>query len=342
MSVFKRSDRKPYYFDFQFRGQRYTGSTGCTCRKDAERVEAGLKREVKDAVMKARGRPLAFDAAVVRFLSEVGRFHADASGTERYFAWMLNELGWSTLLTAITNAEVARLVAKRRGEGVKPATVNRSLVEPLRNLLRRAEEVWEVPVAKIAWKTHRMKEPQERVREASVVEEADLLARIPDDYRPVIRFAILTGCRRAEIVGLRWHAVNFFQREFRVTGKGDLSRTIPMTDEIHALLWSLKDHHKTAVFTFEAQRTREGRTKGKRYPITVNGLQTAWNRHVRPFVEDFRFHDMRHTAATRLVRRTGNLRLAQRLLGHTNVETTSRYAHVTHEDLRAAMEAGAL
>ncbi|HEY9057509.1 MAG TPA: tyrosine-type recombinase/integrase, partial [Aurantimonas sp.] len=51
--------------------------------------------------------------------------------------------------------------------------------------------------------------------------------------------------------------------------------------------------------------------------------------------------DTRHTAATRLVRASGNLKLAQRMLGHADLATTTKYAHVTQDDLRAAMEAAA-
>ena len=157
------------------------------------------------------------------------------------------------------------------------------------------------------------------------------------DTLPIL-FAIHTGCRRAEIVGLRWTDVNFFAREFRVTGKGDKMRTIPMTKAVHALLWDIRHHHAEAVFSFKAKRTRDGRVKGQRYPITAEGLNTVWARYVRPKIKDFRFHDTRHTAATRLVRATGNLKLAQRLLGHSNITTTVRYSHVTHDDLRVGME----
>ncbi|UHD47723.1 site-specific integrase [Aureimonas altamirensis] len=204
--------------------------------------------------------------------------------------------------------------------------------------MRRAVDVWGLEVPRVNWKKHRLKEPQERVREATEAEEEALLKALPADYRPPVLFALLTGCRRAEIVGLRWKDVNFPAAEFRVTGKGDRSRTIPMTDEVEAILRSLEGNHPEAVFTFQAQRTRDGRVKGQHYPITVDGFQTAWNRHVRPKMKDFRFHDTRHTAATRLVRATGNLRMVQRLLGHTSVTTTQRYTHVSHDDLRAGME----
>ncbi|MDG2571043.1 tyrosine-type recombinase/integrase, partial [Vibrio parahaemolyticus] len=58
-------------------------------------------------------------------------------------------------------------------------------------------------------------------------------------------------------------------------------------------------------------------------------------------VTDFRFHDNRHTAATRLLRSSGNLKLVQKLLRHEDIATTTKYAHVTDEDLRLAMETAA-
>jgi len=55
-------------------------------------------------------------------------------------------------------------------------------------------------------------------------------------------------------------------------------------------------------------------------------------------IEDFRFHDLRHTFATRMLRQTKNLKLVSKLLGHTSVETTTRYAHVMDGDLAEAMD----
>jgi integrase len=51
-----------------------------------------------------------------------------------------------------------------------------------------------------------------------------------------------------------------------------------------------------------------------------------------------RFHDFRHDFATKLLRETGNLKLVQRALNHADIKATLRYAHVTDEDLRAALE----
>jgi hypothetical protein len=79
--------------------------------------------------------------------------------------------------------------------------------------------------------------------------------------------------------------------------------------------------------------------RGQRYPVTEAGLKTAMRRAVpKSGVTNFRFHDTRHTAATRVLRKS-NLRVVQTLLGHSDVKTTTKYAHALKEDVRAALEA---
>lgn len=340
MSVFLRPGSKTYSYDFRHNGQRFSGSTDRTTKPAAREVEKAKRKEA-EANSVDDTKPLTFRVAGIRYWEEKGQFASDPDGPFLYIAWLDQQIGGSTLVSKISNATVARLVAKRREDGVSNATINRSVVEPLRTILRRAKRVWGATVQEIEWGEHRLKEPQERVREASHEEEDLALSLLPEDYRPILRFALLTGCRRGEIVGLEWSSVYLTRREFRVTGKGDVSRTIPMTQKVYELLLALhkaEDAHKTAVFTYRAERTRQGRIRGTRYPITAEGFNTVWARYVRPKLDNFRFHDARHTAATRVVRATGNLKAAQKLLGHTNIATTTRYAHVSHEDLLSALE----
>lgn len=339
MPVYKRPGAEVYSYDFRYRGARFSGSTGCKTKREAERVEQSIREEEKNRTAD-RSKPMTFDVASSLYWDEIGIHHRNAVDTERHLAWLLKHVGKKTLVSTISNAVVAATVAKRRGEGVSNATVNRSVCEPMRAMLRRCAGVWGQTVKPIEWRRHFLPESQERVREASQDEETAMLAAIREDYRPALRFALMTGCRRAEIVGLEWSKVDFFNSEFTVTGKGDRTRSIPMSGQVRALLWSLKDHHPIKVFTYQVQRVRDGRERGERRPITMEGFKTEWRRAMdRTDVADFRFHDTRHTAATRLVRATGNIKQAQRLLGHTQIATTSRYAHVTMDDLRAGLDA---
>jgi integrase len=100
------------------------------------------------------------------------------------------------------------------------------------------------------------------------------------------------------------------------------------------------------VFIYKAKRNRDDRIKGQFYPITTSGLKTIWRRaRLRKngprLPDDLRFHDTRHDFATNLLRVTGNLKLVQKALGHSKIETTTKYAHVLDDEVAAGMEAAA-
>lgn len=350
MSVYRPRDKAGrlspiYVFDFRLGGDRFHGSTGATSRGEARAVERERKEQVRAEqrdLAKRRAAPMTIDVAADRFWQETGQHYRGGGGVtfESSLAWIVTELGKATRLRDITNDRIAELVARRRSEGVKPATVNRTVTEPLRRVLRRAEAAWDQAVAPIDWRKHRLTEPRERVRELSVDEEERLLASLPADFRVVVAFAIITGFRLAECIGLRWSDIDFGGRRISVRGKGDKAASIPLTPAVRELIWRLRGHHPEFVFTYAVRRPggRGERRIGERLPITYEGMKTAWRRAKRG-VPDFRFHDTRHTAATRMLRATGNLKLVQKLLRHDDIGTTAKYAHADDDDLRAAMEA---
>jgi integrase len=188
------------------------------------------------------------------------------------------------------------------------------------------------------WRDHWLKEPPERVREFVGDERERLEAETRDDYLPFFRFAHATGLRLRECL-LRWPEVDWNARQIRKTGKGGRMVTRPITSEIREILWPLRGHHPDYVFTFIAQRDYDGRIKGERHPLTYNGVKSHWRYlRKRAGVTGFRFHDFRHDFGTKLLRATGNLKLVQRALGHANLKTTSRYAHVLDDEVAEAME----
>jgi integrase len=110
----------------------------------------------------------------------------------------------------------------------------------------------------------------------------------------------------------------------REAGKGRKRITVHITDTIREILWPLRGHHETMVFTYIAKRTRKPQklVKGERYPVTYSGLKSAWKRiRAAVAVSDFRFHDYRHDFATKLLRETKNLKPEQKPLNHRNIKT---------------------
>lgn len=350
MSVYPRKNGI-YAYDFEIQGLRFSGSTGCRSKRAAEEFERGKRKEaeaIADAVVKQRAAPMTINAATDKFWEEVGTHY---SGNYRQtvwtaLGWLVNQLGKNTVLRDIGPPQVNDAIAARRGEGMANGTVNRTVTELLRRILKRAKTRWKQTVDDtIEWADMMLPEPKERIRELRDAEEIDVRATMRTDYMPAIAFVLASGCRLAEPVALRWPHIDWKALTITIHGKGDKVETIPLTDELRAILAPLRGHDPEHVFTYVGQRTRtnpkSGKTitAGKRYPITYEGLKSTWRRYGAPAagVEDFRFHDMRHTAATRLLRETGNLRLVQRLLRHENITTTVKYAHTDLDDLREGM-----
>lgn len=303
-----------------------------------------------------------------RYWSEVGQHHANAPTTWTDLERLIGYLGKDKRLDQITNDDVAKLVAWRRSHTVKgrtktkdgdpvklisPATVNRSTTILLRSLFSRAENFWDHSFPrKPKWGKHLIKEPKERVRylddqEAFALDEAfagrhertnkHQRKNHRSDYELWFRFARLTGLRRNETL-IRWSNVNVFAKRITTIGKGGKEVHTPITPAVQDILDQCRGDHDEFVFTFVCERPREGQIRGKRYPITPEGAKTQWRRaEARAGVENFRFHDVRHDVATKLLRKTGNLKLVQKALNHSDIKTTVKYAHVLDDEVAAAL-----
>ena len=118
MSVYKPAKSPFYAFDFQIRGVRFTGSTECTSKRDAEAFEKERKDQARievKALVAQEHAPLTFVGAAARYYVEVGK-HLRGDGPKNCqwsINWLEHELGSGTLLSSIDDATVARLVGIR-------------------------------------------------------------------------------------------------------------------------------------------------------------------------------------------------------------------------------------
>ena len=349
MSVYKNRDgRSPYFhFDFQVKGHRFHGSTKQTTRREAEAVERQGREKAKALVkqLAAAQSSLRLDDVAERYWQEVGQHLADADHTEHRLGLLIQFFGKDKWLTDIHDADVAKLVAWRRGhrgngkgaDFISPHTVNHT-TEQLRKLFTRAK-LWGVRFEhEPRWVKHLLSVPAERVRELSDDEADKLDAAIREDLAPFFAFARASGLRLRECL-LRWNEVQWDTRQIVKLGKGGKLVPVPITPTIRDILWPLQGHHPGHVFTFVAQRTRDGRVRGQRHPLTYHFVQTYWQHLCRKAgVVGFRFHDYRHDLGTKVLRMTGNLKLAQRVLNHRDIKSTLRYAHVLDSEVADALE----
>src|SRR5262245_31622981 len=203
MSVY-RDPKSPYYqYSFQIRGNRFYGSTKCTSRREAEAVERAEKERARRRIaeQQSASTSLLLDHVIDRYWQEVAQHQASANNIWTHLGRLIDFFGKDKLITEITDNDVARLVAWRRGHQSKkagqlvgPGTVNHTTTRLLRRLFRGAKMRWNVRFEREPhWQSHILDEPQERVREL-VGDEGDRLdAATRDDYRPFFEFVRETG-----------------------------------------------------------------------------------------------------------------------------------------------------
>lgn len=349
MTVYKPKGSPYYHYDFQAKGKRYYGSTGLASKRDAERYERDRRTEA--ALGKTEKPSLTVDEATGVYWDNRGQFESNKVTTEYQLANLNRLYGSRTFLHDIDDLSIAKAIATRRGETkrnsedlVSNATVNRE-TELLKRVIRHVSKTYKAP--DIEWRRHKLKERAERIREASDTEEAalfEVLRQEDADLADLVEFALLSGARKDSVVKLLWSKVDLSKGEASVLAKGKVWHKILLTPRLVAIIAN-RPKVGPFVFTYVCKRPspargdRPRRIKGERYPFSKNGWARRWYAALKEAgLVDFRFHDLRHTAGTRITR-VSNLKVAQKLLGHTRIETTARYAHVDEVDIRAAMTA---
>jgi integrase len=221
---------------------------------------------------------------------------------------------------------------RKRKETVAPTTVNRDL-EVLSHFfgLAAAWGLVSKEAADAVRAVDRLKEPPGRVRHLSADEEARLFGALPVQVLRIVVIAVLTGMRQDEVVQLKKSAVDLDAAQITLT-KTKSNKVRPVYLNEHAL-----NVIKDAMAASPGDHVFATR-KGK--PYTNDGVRSIFYRaRTRADVKDFRFHDLRHTTATRLRRAGAGLDIIADVLGHATLTMARRYAHLGKETMRAAMVA---
>lgn len=312
MAIKLRGDT--YWIDVTINGVRIRESLK-TCDKkqaikahDIRRGELWRERVLKEKPNKTLGD--AFD----RWLLE--KSHKRSIETDRLRIEILRPKIGSVRL-----ANVTKELVERHATGNAPATRNRYRAL-IRAILRAAERDWEwidkAPIIKAEQENNERKTYITR-------EQADrLIAELPEHYRPAVRFALLTGLRKANVLGLRWSAVNLEAGTVVVAAeeaKGKRKIIVPLNASAKALL--------------EAMPHREGKV----FAVT-SITEAAWKRAcARAGIEDFRFHDLRHTWASWHAMAGTPAQVLQELGGWQSYSMVERYVTFAPSHLAAAAEA---
>jgi integrase len=211
----------------------------------------------------------------------------------------------------------------------KPGSVNRVII--LLRYIFNLSIQWETigvtknPTAGIPL----LEENNKNERYLSAQEANVLIGALQSSENPMLQYIIpmliLTGARKNEVLKSRWEDFNFENRVWRISvTKSGKARHVPISDGVIRLLQSLPH---TCDYVFANPKTHK--------PFV--SIFCSWNTARKSVgLEDVRIHDLRHSFASFLVNNGRSLYEVQRILGHTQIKTTQRYAHLSNDSLLAA------
>jgi integrase len=225
--------------------------------------------------------------------------------------------------------DVQRHIAKRLTE-VRPASVNRELASLKRTYnVAIADGLLETnPVRQVKL----LQENNARVRYLTDVEEVRLRAEMRETHWVVVALALNTGLRRGELFALRWDDVDCATNVLTILRtKSGRTRHVPMNAAVRAILGALESRGRSPYVLPSANGARPRDAHNFVGRVFAPALKGAG-------IEDFRWHDLRHTFASRLVMQGVDLRSVQEFLGHTDIKMILRYSHLSPAHLLAAVE----
>ena len=360
MSVYKPAKSRFWQYDFQHKGRRFHGSTGVEGKRSAEQVERRIREQAAKGELDDASR-LTLDVAVEKWWDEKGAALKGGDRLEGRLARMIALVGPNTPLAEITTEAVGRAIQKRRGQtlakskakGAKVylpsnSTVNRDMIDTLRPVLNRARKAWGAKLPVIDWAELRMAEPKPKPKEFAGDELALDLAEVQPHWHDMIHFAARYGCRLSELFFSLDDLDVSDPANARVklrNRKGGDDHTIPLLPDDAAMLAARMGRARKAEIGTVWFREKASKVRGRPprvVALTYNGaaiaLRRAMERSGLKASKGMRgAHDLRHHSAMQMLRATGNLRVAQKLLGHADIKSTLVYAHAVEADVRAGL-----
>lgn len=230
----------------------------------------------------------------------------------------------------ITSSDIEQLLADILRKGRSAATYNRYRAR-LNSLFRKAVD-WGYRSTNPVKCVERLHETPIGDRYLLPDEFQALLKACDDEMRPFVHLAALTGIRQSALLAIQWEDIEpdltFITVRAETTKTGE-SRRVPLNNEARQVLKEIGPHPTGRVFTFNIfPRARWNQVRTK----------LGWDTTKVRRLHNWRFHDLRHCCATWLVMADVPLFKVGRILGHKQLTTTQRYAHLTDASLADAME----
>lgn len=325
MSLYKRKDSSYWWVKVSVTGCKpIQQSTGTADKQKAKEYEAHLIESLWQQKRLGVKPRYIWQEAVVRYIEEMS--HKASHETDLIHFRRLQEYLDDRYLDEITRSVVDSFINVRLRDGVSNATVNRC-TQLITRVLRKAAIEWDW--LEKAPKFRILPEPRIRVRWLSKEEASRLIAELPEHLVPMVRFSLATGLRKANVVGLEWSQVDLAQRKAWIHADQAKARKaigVPLSGEAVEVLRGELFKHPSHVFTYQGKPVRQ-----------VNGK--AWQAALkRAGIENFRWHDLRHTWASWHVQNGTPLYVLQQLGGWHSMDMVQKYAHLSSDHLAEYVE----
>jgi len=336
MSVVKRGNSKYWYIQFQLSGRTYIRSSRTTNKKIAEQMEVEWKSKLHAQRFLGTREQISLAEAIERFMSTKERTpnYQNLYGQQQVVARLMNI---RKPLNELNLHDLERFKRDREAEGVGAQTVKHSF-----NVIRGA---WK-HARKLGFATSdldfpQVKLPKYRLRFLSDEEERRLLKELdprreikglmPYAERPadlkrtmqdaydLVTLLLDTGARYSEVANIKWIQIFVEQREIHLWRPKVQNETILyMTHRVYEVLKRRTTARDGAVYVFQ---NKKGGPRGYAGQAITKALRRAG-------LSDCTIHTMRHTFASRLIQNGMSIYEVKEILGHADIKTTMRYAHL--------------
>ena len=321
MSLYKRKDSSLYWIKLHHRGKIIQRSTGTADKVKAQEYHDRLKASLWEQERLGVRPRYSWQQAAGRWIEETSHkaTHKDDIAKLKWLHSILGDL----MLDEITLDVIARIKAARLKEASK-STANRFLAL-VRAILKRAVEEWDW--LEKAPKVKLFKESEGRVRFITPEQVQALLRELPPHQQDMVVFSLQTGLRQSNVLKLEWLQVNLEQGHMWVNAADSKNRkpiAVPLNREALAVLHRQLGKHPVRVFTYSGK------------PISHANTHAWKNALKRAGIEDFRWHDLRHTWASWHRMQGTPTHELQQLGGWKTGAMVERYAHLASDHLAKA------
>jgi integrase len=326
--VYRRTDRKGFWISWiDAQGLRRRRKTDAANITQAKQILSAELLRVEQAKMLGHAPPgkETFGEVAERYLKhQKARLTPKAYDREEGIVKKHLSPFFNRPLSSIRKLDIQRYVTDRAGEA-SAYSVQKELTV-LKHLFSLAVE-WEIIPINPAQDVKAPKAPAGRVRYLQPTELRALLESCPEWLRPIVALAVCTGMRRGEILGLRWLDVDLAHQRIM----------LPQTKNGEGRIVYLNQMAQTVLLSVE--RTEEAKQSDKIFTsATPDQVSVAFGRVCRDLeIADFRFHDLRHTAASWLRMSGADIHTVAQLLGHKDLRMAARYQHLSPAFLAEAV-----